>query len=216
LKIIFDLDGTLVDSATIIASILNELRKTRGYHHLNHSEYKKIISLGAEQLIKETLHTNSSETVHYLELFRSIYKSTKTPLSSVYDGAFDVLDHLMKNKHRIGICSNKPEFLCRKILFETGLIQYFTAIVGGDTTSNAKPHPEPALVVSAALGREDEPIYFIGDSSVDQRTAQSIGASFIFFSGGYNDGVDESLNTYTIDSLAQIKSLSYENGELIF
>ena len=216
MKILFDLDGTLINSAVMISTILNRQRRERGHSDLELEDYKKLISLGATRLIEVALQCEDHEIQSELQLFRTQYRAVITPSTAVYDGAEKALKYLVQRKHLIGLCSNKPESLCKKTLKDVGLIQYFTVIAGGDTYMHPKPAPDSAIGICDALGQSNGPVFYIGDSSIDQQTAHNIDAKFIFFKPGYNDGVNEDAVEYAIDSLVELIILRNKAGELVF
>jgi 2-phosphoglycolate phosphatase len=214
--ILFDLDGTLVDSALTIADILNSLRLSRGLDPLPEQAYRRLISLGPHKLIEGSLNSFGEQAAADLGAFRAEYQITTSSSHIVYRGVEETLKYMTNKNYLIGLCSNKPEGLCNKILTELGLKQYFNAIAGGDTSNNPKPNPDSALTICAALGVSPKNTYFIGDTTIDQQTAEAIGATFVFFSAGYNDGVNESVCDYVISDIGQLIELKDIAGNRLF
>lgn len=202
--ILFDLDGTLVDSAPVIASILNDMRAEQGSLPLPVACFRRWISLGAADLVSRSLAVPLPDIASALEDFRGRYGAMPTPGACLFPGVPETLAILAESGVRLGICSNKPAHLCRKILQETGLFAHFGAIVGGDTAPRPKPHREPLDHALDLLGAHPARAIFVGDSTVDQQAAVAAGVPFVFFAAGYDDGVDERMAWARIESVPQI------------
>jgi phosphoglycolate phosphatase len=202
--ILFDLDGTLVDSAATIGAVLNGMREEQGLPALPVAQYRAWVSLGAEQLIARSQEADDARIGALLAAFRSRYGQLPTPPSAVFDGAFAALDALAARRLRMGVCSNKPVALCVKVLADTGLDRYFGCVVGGGSTPHPKPHREPVDHALAMLQARPEGAVLVGDSTVDQRAARAAGIPFIFYTGGYNDGVVAGSADMEIDHLAHL------------
>ena len=130
-----------------------------------------------------------------------------TPMESVFPGARELLEQLTDAGCVLAICSNKPQRLCHKLLDETGLIRFFETIVGGDTLDKSKPDPTPLTHALSRLGGETDTALMIGDSAVDQRTADAADVRFAFFTGGYDDGVDRAKAFRVFDALGEVASI---------
>lgn len=189
-SIIFDLDGTLIDSAALVGCILDGMRAEAGLAPLEPAFYRLWSSRGGLALVGHALGIAPADAQPAVDEFRRRYRALPTPIDSIFPGAVATLSTLRDWQFRLAICSNKPEHLCRKVLQETRLDAFFEAIIGGDSTPYSKPHPEPLLHAMAAIDAKPASSLMIGDSSVDQRTAAAAGVRFIFFAGGYDDGVD--------------------------
>ncbi len=210
--ILFDLDGTLIDSAPAIASVLNGMRQDLGKPPHNTERYRKWVSLGAEELIIRALEVSGSQVTVLLEKFRTLYKAIPTPDDAVNQGVTETLAALFAADVRLAICSNKPILLCEKILRETQLDQYFSCVVGGGTTENSKPHRDPIDHALAAMRVSHDRALLVGDSTVDQGAAKAAGIPFVFFTDGYNDGVIESLAWASIGRMNELLTLDFCSG----
>lgn len=207
--IIFDLDGTLVDSASVIASVLNEMRADRGLPGLEANGISKWVSLGANSLIGNSLHieeSNSIAVADALAEFRSRYASMPTPMESVYDGVLDLLVALTKADIRLSLCTNKPRPLSEKVLTETGLGVFFPFVCAGGDLPHPKPDPANALACMGHYGTSATDTWLVGDSTIDQQCALNAGARFIFHSRGYDDGVDTQHCLISFDDYRYFKS----------
>lgn len=160
--IIFDLDGTLVDSATHIAAILSDVAG----REIEASDARQYLTMGGEQLVSALL--GAADLDQNLARFRETYLSLPTP-DCLYPGVRDGLDRLRKAGRSMALCSNKPQILCEKTVLDLGL-DHFAFILG----SACKPKKIP-LTAS----------HYVGDSKVDQVTAALSGIPFIFVTYGY-------------------------------
>ena len=160
--IIFDLDGTLVDSAPHIAAILSEVAG----RSIDPAQTRQYLTKGGEQLISALLGDDNLD--ENLAKFRQLYFSLATP-NCLYPGVREGLDRLASSGRTMALCSNKPQILCGKVVAELRL-DHFALILG----SIGKPCIIP---LTAAL--------YVGDSKVDQETAAVTGIAFAFVTYGY-------------------------------
>lgn len=175
-SIIFDLDGTLVDSAPLIASILNEMRPERA---VTAAEARKYLTQGGAQIVAELLQSDDIDAD--LATFRLLYRSRPTQPDCLFPGVRDGLQSLFDAGVLMAICSNKPLELCHKILNDLDL-DHFTTIAGSVDGSPLKP--DPHLARQACVGLGPNPLY-VGDSKVDYETAAVTGIPFAFVTWGY-------------------------------
>lgn len=213
--ILFDLDGTLVDSAPTIAVLLNCMREELGKPSHDIGRYRQWVSLGAKDLISQSLDVSGSEVQVLLERFRLRYKSMPTYEDTVYPTASETLAALTEWGLHLGVCSNKPTHLCEKVLFDTRLDQFFSCVVGGDTTNNPKPYRDPIDFALSSMKVSPERALLVGDSTVDQRAAKAAGIPFVFFTEGYNDGVVEELVWASIGHMNELLTLGLLVGNAI-
>lgn len=191
--VVFDLDGTLVDSAPATVELLNQLRTELGFKHLPYDVFIPWLSLGGPQLLSNSLELKSNkEALVYLNEFR--IRAKELPSGKI--PTFEEVDLLLKSLYncniKLAICTNKARGLVEKLLEELKIKSYFDLIVAGDDLSTSKPDPAMLLECCNKLGVEISDTLFVGDSTVDQKTASNAGIRFAFFQKGYNDGVDES------------------------
>lgn len=205
--LLFDLDGTLIDSAAVIATVLNGMRAEQGDAALPVASYRGWISLGAEQLVGNALGLPMAGVPPALAEFRRRYRALPTPPETLFPGVADTLAALAEQGYRMAICSNKPEVLCNKVLQDLDLQRWFGCVVGGDSAASPKPHRAPLDHALAALSASGGPAVLIGDSTVDQEAATAAGIPFIFYTGGYDDGVRPGTPYASIDRLPQLLAL---------
>ncbi len=183
--ILFDLDGTLIDSAPAIHASVNHLLADLGSEPLAMTQVKSFVGNGIVVLTQRVIAARGLAqplddlVAHLLQH----YDTDADALTTLYPGVPQALQALHGAGHRMGICSNKPEGPARHILSHFGLDGLFGTIIGGDTVGLTKPDPAPLLAAKAALG--GGPAVFVGDSEVDAETAVRAGMPFILFTEGY-------------------------------
>ena len=195
--LVFDLDGTLVDSAPDISSSLRRVLVRMGREPISHERVVAAIGKGVRLLIERTT-TPPFEPV--VEAFMAEYAAHLLDETRLFPGVEATLAALPGRKI---ILSNKPEALSRRLVEGLGLTRRFEAVYGGDSFPVRKPDPE---CFRRAAGNAARPI-MIGDSGVDAQTARNAGAPFCAVTYGYAkpgelDGAD-----YRIDSFAELLDL---------
>jgi len=210
--ILFDLDGTLVDSALSIGAVLNQMRLERNMSHLETQKYRDWVSLGANDLVAKSLEIAVGDVDPFLQDFRARYASKKTATEDLFPFVRESLNALKNLRISMAICSNKPLHLCEKVLNDLDLDGYFSCVVGGSSVTRAKPSREPVDIALSMLGYSHGDSLLIGDSTLDQGASKNSGLPFIFFSGGYNDGVDLAQVAGTISSMNELIPLIKREG----
>ncbi len=186
---IFDLDGTLVDSSHTVLKILNLIRCELNLSPISHEDALSVLSLGGADMIAKTIHERL-DVDYYLKYFRLLYMKDNLNDEKLFDHALRFLAHLTSHGKSVALCSNKPKELVDKVLLHHNLLDYFDFVVSGSDVTNKKPSAEGInkIIKNAAIEREK--VIMIGDSIVDQVAANNAEIKFLFFEGGYNDGVD--------------------------
>ena len=190
--LVFDLDGTLVDTAPDLMAATNHVLSTIGRPPIPEALFRHLVGHGALQLIKRGLTetggpVSDAEVKHLYDRFLKHYGENISQHSAVFPGVVPLLEKAKAKGMRLGVCTNKVEHLSHKLLGEIGLAQYFDAVVGGDTLPIMKPDPAPYLEVVRRLGVAAPSSMMIGDSETDIRTAQNAGVRVIAVSFGYTD-----------------------------
>jgi phosphoglycolate phosphatase len=185
-SIVFDLDGTLVDSAVLCAGILNEMLRERGSERvLTVDCVKPHMSCGGAHLISAILGDESDELASDLVEFRRRYAALPTPELSLFEGVSAGLRRLAGQGFQLAICSNKPQHLCDKILTELALGDLFKVVIGSAPGRPSKPDPRLMELTLNALGAVAEQCIFVGDSDQDYALAEASGVKFRFVTYGY-------------------------------
>lgn len=185
-RIIFDLDGTLIDSAQLTAAIVDRMLADRGaVTRADRALIRRMDALGGEAMIAAALGEWSQDPAREIEEFRTIHRTIDIPADLPFAGVPEVLADLRDAGIAMAICSNKPQFLCEKILGELGLARHFAAIVGSAPGRARKPDPESATIALASLAGTRENTLFCGDSVIDLATARGAGLTAALVAWGY-------------------------------
>lgn len=192
---VFDLDGTLIDSAPDIHAAANAALAIVDAPPLDFGTVRGFIGNGAGVLVDRVivaagLPADPAFRDRLLAAFLERYETAVT-LTRLYPGVAAMLDRMAAEGWHLGLCTNKPEGPTRAVLRHFGLDRHFAALVGGDTLTVRKPDPAPLHAAIAALG--DLPSVFVGDSEVDAETAQAAGVPFALFTGGYRKSPADAL-----------------------
>jgi phosphoglycolate phosphatase len=182
--IVFDLDGTLVDSAPDIQGIANRLLLARGLDPIDLDTTRSFIGQGAPSFIAQLRHARDlpeSEQPSLLEEFLAGYDHAVS-LTHPYPGVRTALTRLAETD-RLGICTNKPLRPCLAVLRHLKLDGIFAAVLGGDSLPVRKPDPHPLLATFAQMGTG--PRIYVGDSETDAETALRAAVPFVLFTRGY-------------------------------
>jgi phosphoglycolate phosphatase len=192
--VIFDLDGTLVDSVPDLHAASAAMLRGLGRAPLPLDEVRGFVGNGVARLVERCLAaTGGADAVLRAEaraLFDAAYIRDIATLTRPYDGVEAALDALAARGCRLGVCTNKPEAMAAEVLAGLGLAPRIAALVGGDTAGALKPDPAPLRLCHARLG--GGPVLFVGDSETDAASATAAGAPFALFTGGYRKSPVES------------------------
>jgi phosphoglycolate phosphatase len=191
--VVFDLDGTLVDSAHDIHAIANVLMAELGAEPFLLDEARSYVGNGAATFVARCLAARGlPDSLHAdaLARFHALYE-TQEPLGKPYPGVEALLTALGRRGVALGLCTNKPGRPTAKVLSALGWSDLFRVVVAGDTLPVMKPDPAPLRHALAALGARD-PLY-VGDSEVDAETAKAAATPFALFTEGYRRGPAEAM-----------------------
>lgn len=203
--LIFDLDGTLVDTAPDLMAAANHALSLIDRPPIPEARFRHLVGHGALNLIKrgiaETGAPVTDTTVKRLyDAFLDYYGANIAAQSKVFPGLVPLLDQAKSRGLAMGVCTNKVEHLSHKLLNEIGLAQYFDAVVGGDTLTVMKPDVAPYHEITKRLGVLSTSSLMLGDSETDIRTAQNVGVPVIAVSFGYTEKHVSDFNpTHVID-----------------
>jgi phosphoglycolate phosphatase len=194
--VLFDLDGTLIDSVPDIALVLNRRLTALGRPRLPDRAVAKLMGISPEALVEGALLlTGGVEGVDVAATiadFRAEYGTHESTLTTVYPGALAALDALGRRGIKRGICTNKPRAATDKVLARFDLASRFEAIVGADEAPRRKPDPAHPLAVLHLLGEPATAAAFVGDSEIDAAAAAATDLPFVLCGFGYARG-DRSL-----------------------
>jgi phosphoglycolate phosphatase len=183
---VFDLDGTLVDSAADIHAALDRLMAGLDLAGFGRAEVVGMIGDGVRALVTKALAArNRPFEEAALTAFMDDYEAASTAQTKPFAGIPDVLDALAAEGWRLAVCTNKPEAAARRLLAELGLDGRFAALGGGDSFPVRKPDPQHLLATLAAAGAGRDRAVMIGDHRNDVLAAQGCGVPCIFAGWGY-------------------------------
>lgn len=190
--VVFDLDGTLVDTAPDLTASLNAVLAREGRPPVPLDEVRHMVGRGARVLIERAMGgagqpwdtaSVSDLVTHFLEHYDANIAVTSRPFA----GCQTVLRRLASRGVKLGICTNKPERLSLKLLDELNLRGLFPVVLGADSQAYRKPDPRHLLDTVSALGGRPESAVMIGDSETDVLTARAAKVPVIAVSFGYTE-----------------------------
>lgn len=208
--IVWDLDGTLVESAPDLANALNIVLNEAGQPGHAVSKVRTMIGGGVPKLIERGFRfagapIDEATRDSLVPRFMEIYSACATDNTHLIPHAREVLEHYYHAGVKQGLCTNKPYSVTRQILGALDIHGYFRSIIGGDSTPVKKPHPLPLLTCLEELETRPEDAVMIGDSGADVGAARAAGVPIILVPDGYTGAPAVSLGAdYVVGSLADI------------
>lgn len=182
--IVFDLDGTLVDTAPDLTNALNYALKLHGHPPVEAARVREAVGRGAPAMIFEALGSEIG-MADILSDFLEHYEANIAAESRPFPGAVAALEGFKAAGARLAICTNKRERLATLLLETLGIGHYFGFIAGRDTFDVSKPHPGHLLGAIAAAGGTSNRAVMVGDSAVDIQAADAAGVPSVLVSFGY-------------------------------
>ncbi len=188
--VVFDLDGTLIDSAPDLCGLVNEMLAEVGRPGLDLDEIRPMIGDGSRALLERGLRASGGvpPSVDLDDLFAEFLRRyAQLPIrpDQVYAGAVAVLEELAAAGVRLGLCTNKPQVPTDRLLAGLGLDRLLTVAIGGDALPVRKPDGGHLLAVLARLGVDPAKAALVGDSRTDLLTARAAGVPCVLVSFGY-------------------------------
>lgn len=210
LSVIFDLDGTLIDSVPDIHATANRVMGELGFAPLARAEVQVFVGKGLPNLVARLLERHGQDPAGALHAptvtrFEAEYLTAHS-LTTVYPGVLGALSQLATRGAALGVCTNKPLAPARAVMDHLGLTPFFPTILGGDSLALRKPHPDHLHATARALGRSQS--VFVGDSEVDAETAHAAGVPFLLYTEGYRKSpLDQIVHSAAFDDWADLPSL---------
>jgi len=189
--VVFDLDGTLLDSAPDLAAALNLILEMQGLSALDVDKVGYMIGAGVPKLIERGFREHGVNLdaenldADLLDAFLSYYDAHAADLSKVFPGTYGLIEMLCNRSVRIGLCTNKPTEATRAILSSFDIEDCFDSVVGGTSGFPKKPDPAGLKACLKELGVEASQTLYIGDSATDVKTARNAGLPVVVMSYGY-------------------------------
>ena len=197
LTILFDLDGTLVDTAPDLVLAHNHVMKKFGFETKPVDEIKALVGMGAKSMFGKTLWSAAKEEIkkikekdikdNMVKEFINFYGNNILVESKLINGANDFLIWCKENKISMGVCTNKQEYLAIDLLKKIGINHFFEYVAGSNTFEYCKPDPRHLTSVVEIMGGDIKKTIMVGDSDVDAKAAQNANLPFVLLEGGYTD-----------------------------
>jgi phosphoglycolate phosphatase len=209
--IIFDLDGTLVDSAEDLRAALNQLLGELALRPIETTEIKGMIGDGVLKLIERGLvaaNGDPGQKEALLGRFLEIYQANPATLTHCYPGVIDTLEVLRRKDFRLAVVTNKPVFATNQILAALSLAEFFPVVIGGDSLQKRKPDPAPLLEAARQLEVDVSQSLMVGDNIHDVEAAHAAAMRCIAVSYGYHHRPPTEFNAdHLIDRFDELLSL---------
>lgn len=185
--VLFDLDGTLIDTAPDMAAALDLLCDEEQHTRLPYSDVRPVVSNGSVALVKLAFGEQLDElTLERLKKrYLEIYENNLAINSRLFDEMHELLIQLEQNNIKWGVVTNKPGWLTEPLMQALGLSQRAACIVSSDSTENRKPHPEPMYFACKLTNSQPEECVYVGDARRDIEAGQNAGMKTIVAQYGY-------------------------------
>ena len=209
--VVFDLDGTLIDSAPDMHRAVNLMLADLGCGPLTLNDIRSMVGDGASALIARALAARQCvnvDTGKALTGFLHHYETHPTAFTRPYPGVAETLERLQAFGLTLAICTNKPTKLTEMILERLGLRPFFERVVAGDSMPFRKPDPRALMEVLNGFDTPPAAALLVGDSEVDAATAQAAKVPFILMTYGYHRGpIDGISSIATLDHFPELATL---------
>ena len=216
--VLFDLDGTLVDSAADIAEAVNRTLDELGHPREDEATVRSWIGLGTRVLLDSALrHAGSTADVDaVMPRLMVHYEDCLLLHARLYPGTVEALDALADAGVAMSMATNKPERMARVLARAMGIDHYFTHVVGGDTLAERKPHAMPLLHLAALHGVAAADALMVGDSEADAGAAKAAGMDLALLRHGYPRDFDleRAGAVAVLDDLTTLPSLARPQEQL--
>ena len=218
LTILFDLDGTLVDTAPDLMNAHNYVMKKFGYETKSTDDIRKMIGQGAKSLIGRSVWGQAKKefskikdkkiTDEMVKDFITYYGENILIESELIEGVKDFLDWCKDQKISLAVCTNKPEHLAVDLLKKINIYDYFEYIAGSNTFDYCKPDPRHITSIIEILNGDIKKSVMIGDSETDANAAKAADVPFILLENGYTEKkVDEIFHNHLVRNFVGIEKI---------
>ena len=189
---IFDLDGTLVDTAPDFRNSLNYMLSELNEPQVTLAEIRDLVGYGARELIRRTVITKNipyddNKINEMLKIFLLHYTHNIDDDSVLFENVDKVLNSIKSKELKLAICTNKMERLSNMLLEKLGILHYFDYLVGGDTFPKSKPDPFPLIEICRRLNVSEDESLMIGDSATDLNAGHNANMPVVLVGYGYTD-----------------------------
>jgi len=190
--VLFDLDGTLLDTAPDMIGALNSLRAENQLDLMSDAAARPSVSHGSARLVQIAFPDAAPDRFAALQRrFLELYGATLSARTRLFAGMDAVLAELAQRELKVGVVTNKPARLTDALLEALGLTSKFACVISGDTLSERKPHPMPMLHAAKLAGAEPGACLYVGDAQRDVQAAHAAGMEAVVATYGYLGGDED-------------------------
>ena len=185
--VLFDLDGTLIDSAPDLGAAADKMRTDRGLSSLDYAVYRPMAGAGARGMLHAAFGMTEAHPDYeaYKNEFLDNYQRAMTVKTTVFDGVTPMLERLKQSNIAWGVVTNKHQRFTLPLSQQMALFNTAGAVVSGDTTPHAKPHPAPLLEGARLLGLPAQRCWYVGDDERDIVAGKAAGMVTVAAQYGY-------------------------------
>ncbi|GMT42221.1 MAG: phosphoglycolate phosphatase [bacterium] len=209
--IIFDLDGTLIDSKKDIAYAVNRTLEGMDLQPIPERTVYQYVGNGVRPLIEQTLRGSGKETgiPEAIRLFQKFYTTHLLDNTVMFDGVPEILEHFQNLGKKMAVASNKPYRYVKKIMDGLNMTRFFLSVKGGDSVEMKKPAPEMLDAVINETGADRKSSVFVGDSGIDVRTGKNARIKTVGVTYGFRSAEEimENKPDMLIDSPRELKEI---------
>ena len=201
---VFDLDGTLADTAPALLDAGNQVLRSIGRNPIELEQYKGFIGGGTKKQVEKLLnHTGGIPDRgldFYFKFFQDRYYKDPVKECYLYEGVVELIEVLKSHGVKLAICTQKFENSAKKVLLQLNVYKFFDGFAYGDSTGALKP--DPKVFYHSVKGLGDGTYFYVGDTEVDLLLAKAVGANFFFHKKGYSpqtaerDGIEFCFDSY--------------------
>ncbi|MEO6661344.1 MAG: phosphoglycolate phosphatase [Burkholderiaceae bacterium] len=210
--VLFDLDGTLIDSAPDLAGAANDMRAARGLPRLSLAHFRPMVGSGARGMVGQAFQVGPQDDgfAAMREEFLQRYETRMTQDTRLFPDVAALLDALLERGVPWGIVTNKAERFSVPLVHALGLRERAAVLVCGDTTAHPKPHPEPLFEAARRLRIEPAHCLYVGDDRRDAQAGRAAGMRTVAVTWGYlglGDPIDAWGADHIIDAPSEVLNL---------
>ena len=201
---VFDLDGTLADTAPALLNAGNQVLRSIGRNPIELEQYKGFIGGGTKKQVEKLLNYTGGIPDRgldfYFKFFQDRYYEAPVKECNLYEGVVELIDILKSYGVKLTVCTQKFENSAKKVLSQLNVYKFFDGFAFGDSTGALKP--DPKVFYHSVKGLGDGTYFYVGDTEVDLLLAKAVGANFFFHKKGYSpqtaerDGIEFSFDSF--------------------
>ena len=218
LTILFDLDGTLVNTAPDLMRAHNHVMKKYGYDERRLSDIKKLAGRGSKVMLTRSMHEiaelsgkakkTDTDVEKMTKEFIDFYSKNIAEESTLKNGVLDFLSWCKKNSISLGVCTNKQEHLSIDLLKKIKIYHFFDYVAGGNTFNHNKPNPKHLTDMIEIIGGDLNKTLMVGDSETDSKASKAANIPFILIRDGYTEKkTDEIYHDYLVKDFVGLEKI---------